>query len=101
MKTSKSRSTFEREMENPKFKKAFDAEYKEFVLSEVVLQLMHEEGISVRKLAQATGISPSVVQDIRSGSRKNITIQNFFKVMKALGSKVAVKIGNRYVPIGS
>jgi len=100
MKSSKRRSTFDREMDNTKFKEEFETEYKEFVLSEIVLQLMQEEGISVRKLAQATGISPSVVQDIRSGTRKNITIQNFLKVMKALGSKVAVKIGNRYVSIG-
>ena len=101
MKTSKLRSTFEREMDNPQFREKFEAEYKEFVLSEIVLRLMEEEGISVRKLAQATGLSPTVIQDIRSGTRKNITMKSFLKIMRALGGHVAVKIDRHYIPIGA
>jgi len=99
MKTSKTLTTFDREMADRRFKKQFEQEYKEFALSEILLKLMQEEGISVRKLSNATGISPSVVQDIRSGSRKNMTVRNFLKMMNALGGKVAVKVKGRYVPI--
>jgi len=88
-------------MENPKFREKFEAEYKEFMLSEIMLKLMQAEGVSVRKLAQSTGLSASMIQDIRSGARKNITIKSFLKIMRALGGKVAVKIDRQYIPIGA
>lgn len=101
MKTSKeTMSTFEREMMNPVFKEKFEAEYQEFALSEVVLQLMEEEHLSVRELAKAAEVSPSVIQDIRSGNRTNITLFNLSKILKALGSRIAVQIGEQYMPLG-
>ncbi|MFH1739910.1 MAG: helix-turn-helix transcriptional regulator [bacterium] len=98
-KTRQPQSTFEREMTDPAFKEKLEAEYQEFALSEIVLQLMEEEHISVRGLAKSAGISPSVIQDIRSGNRSNITIQNLCKIVKALGSRVAVQIGDHYMPL--
>lgn len=106
MKTSKTtrsaegRTTFDREMQDPGFKEEFEVEYQEFALSELLLQLMQEEHLSVRKLAKAAGISPSVIQDIRSGKRSNITVQNLSKILKVLGGRVAVQIGEQYVPLG-
>ena len=97
--TKKQQSTFQPEMNDLKFKEAFEAEYQEFALSEALLQLMDEEGMSVRKLAKVAGISPTVIQDIRSGNRSNITVQNLCKIFGALGSSVAVRIGDRYVPL--
>ena len=98
-KTLKPQSTFEREMGDPAFKEQFEAEYQEFALSEIVLQLMEDEHISVRRLAKIAGISPSVVQDIRSGSRRNVTLQNLCKIIKALGGRIAVQIGDQYMPL--
>lgn len=100
MKPIQSQSTFEREMTDPIFREQFEAGYREFALSEVVLQLMKEGRISVRELAKAAEVSPSVIQDIRSGNRTNITLQNLCKILKALGSRVAVQIGERYMPLG-
>ncbi len=93
-------STYEREMMDPEFRAQFEIEYQEFALSEIVLQLMEEEKISVRKLARAAEVSPTVIQDIRSGNRTNITLDNFFKILKALGSRMAVQVGDQYVPLG-
>ncbi|MCI5066539.1 helix-turn-helix transcriptional regulator [bacterium] len=92
--------TFEREMQDANFKEKFDAEYEKFLLSEAILKLMDEQGKSVRKLAAEIGISPSVIQDIRSGTRTNVTLKNVSKIVQALGSEVAVKIGNKYFQIG-
>lgn len=93
-------STYERLMQDPEFRAQFEIEYQEFALSEIVLQLMEEEKISVRKLARAAEVSPTVIQDIRSGNRTNITLDNFFKILKALGSRMAVQVGDQYVPLG-
>lgn len=59
--------------------------YQEFLLSEVVIAAMEEDDISVRKLAKAAGISPTIVQDIRTGKRKNLSLQSFFKILDAFG----------------
>lgn len=98
-KTLRSRSTFEREMSDPTFKKEFEAEYHEFALSEMMFQLMEEKQMSVRGLAEAAGISPSVIQDIRSGNRSNITFHNLCKIVEALGGRLAVQVGDQYLPL--
>jgi len=95
MKPRRAKSTFEREMRDTAFKREFDTEYQEFALSEIVLQLMEEKHISVRGLAKAAGISPSVIQDIRSGKRTNVTVQNLSKIVTALGGRVSVQIGGK------
>lgn len=87
-------------MQDPEFREQFEIEYQEFSLSEVILQLMEEEHLSVRELAKKAGVSPSIIQDIRSGNRTNVTLFNLLKILKALGSRVAVQVGNRFVPLG-
>lgn len=44
---SKRSTTFDREMKDPVFKRLFDEEYKELLLSELLYQLMTEEKQSV------------------------------------------------------
>lgn len=97
---TKPQSTYERLMQNPEFREQFEIEYQEFALSEIVLQLMEEEKLSVRELAKAADVSPSVIQDIRSGNRTNITLLNLSKILKALGSRIAVQVGDQYMPLG-
>ena len=86
-------STFDRLMKNKKRRKNFEKEYEAFLLSELMLALMEGDAVSVRGLAKAVGISPTVIQEIRSGKRANITLNNFLKIMKALGAKVQIKKG--------
>lgn len=100
MQSAQAQTTFDRLMQDPVFKEQFEAEYQEFALSELLLQLMEEEHISVRELAKAAGISPSVIQDIRSDKRSNITVHNLSKILKVLGGRVAVQIGEQYMPLG-
>jgi hypothetical protein len=59
-------STFDKEMENPQFRKHFEKEYKDFLLSETLIALMKSDHKSVRKLAKECGLSPTVIQNIRS-----------------------------------
>ena len=98
-KNRKPKSTYDRAMEDPKFKKLFEKEYKDLVLSEIILAMMEEDHISVRKLAKEVGLAPSVVQSVRSGQHSNMTLKNFIKLISALGGEVTIKKGNEYLPV--
>jgi len=98
-KRANTKSTYEKEMENPKFRKLFEKEYGELVLSELILAMMAEDNISVRKLAKQIGVAPSVVQSVRSGKHKNMTLKTFIKMIAALGGEIAVRRGGAYVPL--
>ena len=48
---NKTKSTYEEFIENKKQKKLLDKEYRELLISELLLAAMEEDHISVRKLA--------------------------------------------------
>lgn len=89
--SKKSISTFEREMKNSKFKKAFEKSYKELLLSELLLAIMENDDKSVRALAKEVGISPTVIQKIRSGKQHDIKVSNFVSIVHACGYKVILE----------
>lgn len=93
-KAKKTISTYEREMENDKFKKAFNQRYKEFLLSELLIAIMEKDDKSVRKLATETGISPTIIQNIRSGKQENLKVSNFVAIAHACGYKVVLEKNN-------
>ena len=95
-KSKKNTSTFELEMRDASFKKAFDAQYKEFALSELLLSLMEGDNTSVRKLANAAGLSPTSIQKMRSGEQKDIKVSNLMRIAGEFGySLVLEKEGHR------
>jgi len=59
----------------PKQRKQFDKEHKEFLISEMILAAMEKDNVSVRQLAKMADLSPTIIQGIRSGIRKNVTIK--------------------------
>ncbi|MBA2307668.1 AsnC family protein [Candidatus Dependentiae bacterium] len=100
--TRKIKSTVDELFESlsPEERKKYDEEYKELLLSELILAAMEKDTISVRELAKKAGLSPTVVQAMRSGSRKDFSMQSFFKVLKGLGSKgIMVEFNGRYIPL--
>jgi len=76
---------------NPKRKKKFDKEYNEFLLSEFVLETMESEQISVRELAQRAGVSPTVIQKIRSKNAERINFRTFTNVLHSLGYRINIE----------
>ncbi|MBK8502708.1 MAG: helix-turn-helix domain-containing protein [Saprospiraceae bacterium] len=97
----KSLSTFEREMQNPELKEQFENEYREFVLSELLIALMEKDNVSVRKLAQAAGLSPSLIQRMRSGEQKDVKVRNFISIAKELGYQLILEKGKTRIPLGA
>jgi DNA-binding Xre family transcriptional regulator len=95
----KPQSTYETEIGDQRFRKLFEKEYGELILSELILAMMAEDNVSVRKLAKQIGVAPSVVQSVRSGKHKNITLKTFIKMIAARGGEIAVKRGGAYVSL--
>jgi transcriptional regulator with XRE-family HTH domain len=76
---------------NPKEKEKFDKEYNDFLLSEFILEKMESEQISVRALAQKAGVSPTVIQKIRSANAEKINYKTFTNVLNSLGYKISIE----------
>jgi len=81
----KHKTTMDRVLADPKQKKLFDEEYKELLLSELVIALMEEDHISVRQLAKAADVSPTIIQSLRSGKKDNLTLSTIASIAGALG----------------
>jgi transcriptional regulator with XRE-family HTH domain len=85
-------STFDKLINsNPKRKAKFEKEYNEFLLSEFVLEKMEAENISVRKLAKKAGVSPTVIQKIRSQKTARINFRTFTNILNTLGYKINIE----------
>lgn len=82
------KSTYEEFIEDDGQKNLMDKEYKELLLSELLIAAMEQDHISVRKLATAAGVSPTIIQGLRSGSRTNITIDTLSKILDAVGYQI-------------
>jgi hypothetical protein len=67
------KSTYEEFMEakTPQQRKKFQEGYKELLLSEIILAAMEEDDVSVRELAKLAGVSPTIVQEMKSGSKES------------------------------
>ncbi|MGV7927916.1 MAG: helix-turn-helix domain-containing protein [Spirochaetota bacterium] len=90
----KSRTTFDHFMSDPVQKDKFDREYGRFLLKEFLLEAMDENKMSVRKLAEASGVSTSIIQNIRSEKNTNITFNTLNTLVSALGYTLSIeKIG--------
>lgn len=99
--TKKIKSTVEEFVDSltPEQKKQYDQEYEALLLSEMVLTEMKQNNISVRELARLAGVSPTVVQGIKSGTRKQVTGYNIFKVLRALGFNLIAEKKDKRIPI--
>ena len=76
---------------NPKEREKFDREYADFLLSEFVLEKMEQENITVRALAKKAGVSPTIIQKIRSKDAEKINYRTFSSVLHYLGYKINIE----------
>lgn len=85
-------STYERLVhEDPEFERDLDIRYRELILAELLLAAMEEDHISIRKLAKEAGVSPSLIQDLRTGKKDNLTFRSFSSIMEALGYDILLQ----------
>ena len=82
-------STFDQLMQDPKWKTEFEKGYEKFLISEFMIEAMEENHISVRKLAKEAGVSPTIIQNMRSGKSKNISINTLSPILSTLNYRIA------------
>jgi len=92
-------STLDREMRNTSFRKKFGEQYKAFLLSEIISALMKNDSKSVRKLAKEVGLSPTVIQKLRSGKQENVRLSNFIHISHACGYDIILKKYGHRIPL--
>jgi DNA-binding Xre family transcriptional regulator len=89
------KSTFDKLMQDPKWKLEFEKGYEKFLISEFMIEAMEENHISVRKLAEEAGVSPTIVQNMRSGKSKNISINTLASILSVLNYRIAFEKNNK------
>lgn len=94
-------SAFDKFLTDPEFKKDYNKEFKEFALSELLLALMESDGKSVRKLAELAGISPTTVQNIKSGKNEDMKLSNFVNIVNACGYTLKIEKGETSWALGN
>ena len=90
---NKPMSTYERKMQDKKFKKSYEQHYKELLFSELLISIMEDDDKSVRDLAKEADISPSVIQALRSGKQTDIRVSNLIKIAQSFGYEVVLQKG--------
>ena len=78
-------TTFDRLMQDPNFKDEFEKGYNEFLISEFMIEKMEEENISVRELAKEAKVSPTTIQNLRSGNAESVKYKTLSNIMQILG----------------
>ena len=78
-------TTFDRLMQDPNFKDEFEKGYNEFLISEKKKKKMEEENISVRELAKEAKVSPTTIQNLRSGNAESVKYKTLSTIMQKLG----------------
>ena len=84
----KAKSTYEEFIEDEEQNNLLNKEYKELLISELLIAAMKQDHISVRKLAAAAGVSPTIIQGLRSGAKTNITIDTLSRILDSLGYQI-------------
>ncbi len=91
----KAKSTYEEFIEDQKQKKLLDREYRDLLISELLLAAMNEDHFSVRKLAAASGVSPTIIQGLKSGKKTNVNIDTLSRVLDVIGYQIVLAPKNR------
>src|SRR3972149_5414754 len=84
----KTKSTYEKFIENKK--RLLDREYRELLISELLLAAMEEDHLSVRKLAAEAEVSPTIIQSLKSGKKTNITIETLSRILEVVGYQIVL-----------
>lgn len=60
---------------------------------------MENDNKTVRSLAKEADISPSVIQDLRSGKQNDIKVSNLIKIAESFGYKVILQKGDEQLAL--
>jgi DNA-binding Xre family transcriptional regulator len=84
--------TYDQLMKDPKRRRKFEEEYQQLVLVEILIPILEKSQIPVRALAKIAGVSPTIIQDIKSGKKEGISYPTFLSILEALGYRAKIQI---------
>jgi len=84
-------TTFDKFMIDKTQKELFNKEYNKFLLSEFLLDAMNENHITVRRLSKESGISTSIIQNIKTEKATNVTLNTVMALASSLGYRLTFK----------
>ncbi len=96
--TKETKSTIEAFVEslNPKELKRFNEEYKEHLISELLIAAVQKDEESVRELAVLAGLPPTIVQAMGS----DLSMHDIIKILQGLGcKKLMVELNGKVIPV--
>jgi len=99
MKNKKELTAFDEFMADSESKELFNKSYNDLVLSEILISLMEEDKVSVRELAKLANVSPTIIQELKSGKKENVTLKNFNNIVNSMGYKIFLKKGKKQIPV--
>ncbi|MBI3508897.1 MAG: hypothetical protein HY069_04620 [Chlamydiia bacterium] len=91
-------STYDQLMKDAKRRRKFDEEYRQLVLVEILIPILEKSEIPVRTLAKAAGVSPTIIQEIKSGKKEGISYLTFLSILEALGYSARIQISKSRHP---
>jgi len=94
-KNKKEVSTFDAFVNDPKKKAAFEKEYAQFLLSEFLIEEMEKNHVSVRKLASQTGVSTSIIQNLKAMKSVNLTLKTIVSLIEPFGYELKIQKGKK------
>lgn len=97
----KQKSTFDKFMEDGKQKDLFDKEYAQFLFSEFLIEAMEEKSISVRALSKDSGISTSIIQNLRAMKPGTVTLKTISSLMHSLGYELTAQKGRKKIKLSA
>ena len=84
----KIKSTYDKITSDPKRKERISREYQVLLISELIHAAMEKDAVTVRELAKEAGVSPTIIQELKTGKRKNVTLHTANRVLNAIGYQV-------------
>lgn len=84
------RETLDVQLENPKFKKEWDALEPEFQVVQAILQGRQEKNLTQKQLAEKTGITQADISRLENGE-SNPSLSTLKRLAEGLGKKLRVE----------
>lgn len=83
------------ELEDPDFKREYDALEEEFTIAEEVIALRLEAHMTQKELAERVGTSQPAIARLESGNYRNLSLAFLRRVARALGTVPEVHLKKR------
>ena len=80
----------EQQLENPEFRKEWEALEPEFAIMQAMIDARNEEGLTQKELSERSGIAQGDISKLENGNA-NPSIRTLQRLANAMGKKLQIK----------